>query len=404
MDPYDQDAPGRRKVAVKKIFGAPAAVLFCAAVLLAGCGKTAAPPGSSAPGTSPSDPQMFLAESGSPSSASPDSVIPNDAAGIPDEAFYRAILKTMREDGKTPVDENGDGLLQVREAQSVPYTVHWEKKGIRSVQGLELLSAFEIYLDGNRISDLSPVVKRAQKVQHGEGLICAELSDNRVTDLYSLTAPMLLSGRKGLQIDRLDLSDNQVSNVAPLGELRDTGIKSLNLSHNEIESADALLNGAMVEVLDLSYNRISKVGECSTGAFYLDLSHNRLETVGRLSGTFLSQVYLSDNRLTDLSFLKGAKAEGTSGTGLLCLDASDNRLSSLPDFKSWGWTNFSPKKEDGTYQVDFRGNRLTESELRAKLPAAFFAAHETNGDSGSDVVVDGAKWLSDQTRHQEAGA
>ena len=387
---------------MKKIFKVPAAVLFCAAVLFTGCGKAAAP-ASGAPGTSPSDPQMFLAESGSPSSRAPDSVIPNDATGIPDEAFYRAILKTMREDGKTPVDENGDGLLQVREAQSVPYAVDWEHKGIRSVQGLELLSAFEIHLDGNRVSDLSPIVRRAQRVKHGEGLICAELSDNRVTDLYSLTAPMLLSGRKGLQIDRLDLSDNQITDISPLGELRDTGIKSLNLSHNEIENADALLNGAMVEVLDLSYNRIPKVGECSTGAFYLDLSHNRIETVGRLSGNFLSQVYLSDNRLTDLGFLKGAKAEGTSGEGLLCLDASDNRLLSLPDFKSWGWTNLSPKKEDGTYQVDFRGNRLTEGELRAKLPAAFLAANEPE-ESGADVVVDGAKWLSDQARHQDSGA
>ena len=391
---------------MKKFFRASAATFFCAAVLFTGCGKAAAPQGSDAPGTSPSDPQMFLAESGAPSSTAPDSVIPNDSNGIPDESFYRAILKTMREDGKTPVDENGDGLLQVREAQSVPHTVRWERKGIRSVQGLELLSAFEIDLDGNRISDLSPVVRRAQRVQHGEDMLCAELSDNRVTDLYSLTAPMLLSGRKGLQIDRLDLSDNQISDVSPLGELRDTGIKSLDLSHNEIESADALLNGAMFEVLDLSYNRISKIGQCSTNAFYLDLSHNRLESVQKLSGVFLSQLYLSDNRLADLGGIQGVTASGTTdGRGPLCLDASDNRLSSLPDFKGWGWTNLSPKREeDGTYDVDFRGNRLTESELRAKLPAAFLAARETNGESGSDVVVDGAKWLTEQARHQDGGA
>lgn len=390
---------------MKKILPIFTAAFLCAAVLFTGCGRMTAPPDSSAPGTSPSDPQMSLADSGAPSSGPTGSVIPNDATGIPDEAFYRAVLKTMREDGKTPVDQNGDGVLQISEAQSVPYEVDWEHKGIRSVQGLEYLSAFDIHLDGNRISDLSPVVRRAQKVRHGEDMICAELSDNRVTDLYSLTAPMLLSDKKGLQIDRLDLSDNQISDISPLGELKTTGIKSLNLSHNQIENADALLSGAMVEVLDLSYNRISKIGDCDTDAFYLDLSHNRLESVRKLSGTSLSQVYLSNNRLEDLGFLKGAEADGTSGTGLLCLDASDNRLSSLPDFKGWGWTNLSPKREeDGTYDVDFRGNRLTENELRAKLPAAFLAAQETNGDSGDDIVVDGAKWLTAQAKHQDGGA
>lgn len=370
-------------------------------ILASGCGKQPGSPGAPAQESSSSASASSAPQGGGASSSeSPDTVIANDANGIPDKAFYQAILKTPREDGKTPVDENGDGKLQVKEAQSVPYIAHWEKKGIGSVQGIDRLSAVEIHLENNRITDLSPLVKRALKVKTGEDPVCAYLNGNKVNNLYSLTAPILLSNKWGIQIDQLDLSGNEITDVSPLSLLKDAGIKNLNLSHNKIESVDALLNGTMFEVLDLSYNRITKIGSCDTGAFYLDLSHNRIKSVQSLSGTFLTQLYLSDNDLTDLNFIKGIQGDGTDGKGLVCLDASGNRLSSLPDFKGWDWTNLSPEKDDGTYRVDFRGNLLTESEFKTKLPEAFLSAKEAGSDS--DTVIDGAKWLAEQVRQQKA--
>ncbi|QNK39300.1 leucine-rich repeat domain-containing protein [Caproicibacter fermentans] len=339
----------------------------------------------SAPGASSS------ASSAAPSSESLDTVIPNDDSGIPDKAFYKAVLETKRQDGKTPVDENGDGKLQAGEARAVPYAAHWERKGIRSVQGVEYLSAVEIHLEHNKVSDLSPLVKRARAAAKSD-LISVYLNGNRVTGLYSLTAPMLLLNSAGLLFDHLDLSDNEITDLSPLGLLKITGIKYLNLSHNKIAGIDAL-SGAMFEVLDLSYNRIEKVGALHTDVIYLDLSHNRIASVQSLSGKFLTQLYLSDNALTDLDFLRDIPGEGTSGKGLLCLDASDNRLASLPDFKGWGWTNLSPEKQDGAYQVDFRGNRLAEKELKSKLPEAFLTA--------KGAEEDGAKWLKEQVGSQK---
>ena len=377
-------------------------------VLASGCGKQSVSPRTSSqePSSSSAKSESSVAPGSSAlqsepesSSESPDPVIPNDANGIPDRAFYQAVLKTTRDDGKTPVDANGDSKLQVKEAQSVPYTAHWEKKGIESVQGIDRLSVTEIHLENNRITDLSPLVKRALKVKSGEDPVCAYLNGNKVTSLKSLSVPILLSNKMGIQIDRLDLSENEITDISPLGWLKDAGIKSLNLSHNKIENADAVLSGTMFEVLDLSYNRITKIGNCSTNVFYLDLSHNQIKSVQSLSGTFLTQLYLSGNELTDLSFLKGIQGKGTNGKGLVCLDASDNRLSSLPDFKSWGWTNLSPEKEGGTYRTDFRGNRLTESEFKTKMPKAFLLAKGTC--SGSDTVIDGAAWLKEQVQSQK---
>lgn len=387
------------KAIVRVSFSMVFSALFL--VLASGCGKQPISTSASAQESSSSVPVSSGPQSGGASSSeSPDSVIGNDADGIPDKAFYQAILKTHQENGKTPVDENGDGKLQAGEARSVPYIAHWEKKGIGSVQGIERLSAVEIHLENNRITDLSPLVKRALKVKTGGGAVCAYLNGNRVNNLYSLTAPILLSNKWGIQIDQLDLSENEITDVSPLGLLKDAGIKNLNLSHNKIESVDALLNGTMFEVLDLSYNRIAKIGSCSTGVFYLDLSHNRIESVQSLSGTFLTQLYLSGNNLTDLNFIKGIQGDGTNGKGLVCLDASGNRLSSLPDFKGWGWTNLSPEKDDGTYRADFRGNRLTESEFKAKMPEAFLSAKRTGSDG--EPVIDGAKWLAEQVRQQKA--
>jgi Leucine-rich repeat (LRR) protein len=396
---------------MKAIVRVSFSMILSALLLLsaAGCNKLSIPTRSAeqSPSSSAADSEAsgapgssFLPNESEASSESSDSVIPNDADGIPDKAFYQAILKTTREDGKTPVDENRDGKLQVSEARSVPYIAHWERKGIRSVQGLDRLSAFEIHLDSNQITDLSPLVKRALKVKTGKDPICAYLSGNKVTGLYSLSSPMLLSGKKGIQIDHLDLSKNEITDVSPLGGLKDTGIKYLDLSRNRIENADALLNGTMFEILDLSHNRIEKIGSCNTDVFYLDLSHNRLESIQSLSGTFLTQLYLSGNDLTDLNFLKGIQGDGTNGKGLLCLDASDNRLSSLPDFKEWGWTNFFPEKDGGTYRVDFRGNRLSENEFKTKMPKAFLTARKTC--SNSDTVIDGAKWLKEQVKRQKS--
>lgn len=351
---------------------------------------------SPAPTSNAAAPSQTASSKASAKQAEP-GVIPNDASGIPDKALYRAILQTIGEDGKAPVDKNRDGKLQFTEAQSLPYAVNWDGNGIASLQGIETLSAYEFHLNNNQIRDLSPLVRRARKVKAGEDLITAELKNNRISDLSPL-AKMRLSNQSGLQFDHLDLSGNRISNVTPLNLLQSSGIRVLNLSHNQIQNADALLGHVMVEVLDLSYNRISAIGKCSPDVFYLDLSHNQLKTVGSLSDKFLTQLDLADNRLTDLSFVRGAQADGTSGVGLLCLNASNNQLSALPDFKSWGWTNFSPEKEeDGTYRVDFRGNRLTESEFRAKLPEAFLKVNRKEGDA----VLNGAQWLTDQVKGQK---
>ena len=308
-------------------------------------------------------------------------VVRNDSTGIPDKAFYQAILKT-EVSKKEIVDQNKDGVLQKSEIKRIPRAVHWDNKGIESLQGIENLPVSEIYLNGNKISDITPIAKLAGNVRTGEEQLYIELKNNRITSLKTFGS--IMEKMKSSPIDTLNLSNNLISNIS---YLRNVSVKTLNLSHNQVKTADLFFSNNQSFSLNLSDNRISSLGNCRSLAYSINLSHNKISSIKSLSGP-VEELDLSNNLLSSVAFLKQLKAPGPSK-----LNLSNNKISALPDMKKWGWTKLTPDKEERNYFVEFEYNYLTENEFRTKLPAGFFARTDKSTSSSE-------KWLKDQINAQ----
>lgn len=288
-------------------------------------------------------------------------VIPNDSTGIPDKSFYKAILSTKVNE-KEVVDKNNDGVLQKSELARLPKTVSWENQGIQSIQGIEKLPIGEIHLNGNQISDISPLARLSETIKTGEDPLTVELKNNRITSVNSFGT--LLAKQKVVNIGSLDLSNNSISDISPL---KDTAIQTLNLSHNKISKIGAFFSDNQSFYLDLSYNLIPSLGDCKLLAYHIDLSHNKITAIKSLSST-ADELNLSNNELTDISFLKGIASPGPSK-----LNLSSNKLSALPDIKTWAWTNLTPERDEKQSMFQLKGNSLAKDELRKKLPSEFYS-------------------------------
>jgi hypothetical protein len=306
-------------------------------------------------------------------------ILPNDSTGIPDNAFYKAILETSVGKNET-VDQNKDGVLQRSEVQKIPKAVNWDNKGIQSIQGIEILPVFEIHLNGNKISDISPVAKLAGTIKTGEDELTVELKSNKVASLKSFGT--LIAKLKSSHVKSLDLSNNLISDVS---SIKDIDIATLILNHNKIVTADSFLLNNQSFYLDLSYNQIQSLGNCNFLAYSINLSHNKISTIKSFSSS-ADELNLSDNVLTDVSFLKGVKAPGPSK-----LNLSYNELYSLPDMTKWGWTKLKPDRDGKQYAVQFDGNHLSQKELQTKLPDQFFSGESANNSKN---------WLTDQVSAQ----
>ena len=85
------------------------------------------------------------------------------------------------------------------------------------------------------------------------------------------------------EIDELDLSRHFLNNVDAIGGLQYlTGLKTLNLSNNNLDNADIAMLSSMKNLveLDLSHNNISDIEglKSNTKLQKLDLSYNKLDT------------------------------------------------------------------------------------------------------------------------------
>ena len=308
-------------------------------------------------------------------------IVKNDSTGIPDKAFYQAILKTAV-GKKEIVDQNKDGILQKSEIKRIPRAVYWDNKGIKSLQGIENLPVSEIHLNGNKISDITPVAKLAGNVKTGEEQLSIELKNNRITSLKPFG--IMMGKLKSSPVDTLDLSNNLISDIS---YLKNVSVKILNLSHNQVKTADSFFSNNQSFSLDLSDNQISSLGTCQSLAYSINLSHNKISSIKSLSGP-VEELDLSNNSLSSVAFLKQLKSPGPSK-----LNLSNNKISALPDMKKWGWTKLTPEKDGQNYLVTFEHNYLTESEFRTQLPVGFLSR---TGKSANNSE----KWLKDQVGAQ----
>ena len=118
---------------------------------------------------------------------------------------------------------------------------------------------------------------------------------------------LLNAARRGaLKLERLDLSDQGLTDLTPFWGLSD--LERLQLRDNAVSDLSALSGLTDLNCLDLSNNRITDIWPLASlvNLTCLDLSHNGIEDLAALAGLVnLRRLDLSNNRIVDLSALAG---------------------------------------------------------------------------------------------------
>ncbi|KAF8313957.1 uncharacterized protein EI90DRAFT_2948931 [Cantharellus anzutake] len=206
---------------------------------------------------------------------------------------------------------------------------------IDSLSQLEFLPLLrDLHADGNSISTIDGL-------QHASALTKLSLQRNKLTQLNLRTCDWS-------RLEHLDLSYNRLTAVSGVTTL--TGLVSLNLDHNLLDSLSCSSIVARLRILRLSYNRVSEINAApfvNLRTLYMDgnrlkrLIHmDRLSKLENLSlrnqmgGKLhllpadvrdVKRLYLSGNPLEDLTFLS------VPCYNLLYLELAGCRISVLPD-------------------------------------------------------------------------
>ena len=253
-----------------------------------------------------------------------------------------------------------------------------ERNDISTLSGLENTALEWLRLDANPISDVTPIAKLPLTRLYMSGTNVVDLSplrdsrglrifeaanarlrDASVFETWALCGTVRVRGNAISDVSpfarmprlvTLDLSHNQVSDVAPLAG---TNIEELFLDFNQIRDISALSDLRSLVVLSLRGNRIVDIGALSalTRLQHLFLGGNGITDVSALGGlTSLTRLQLRANRITDIGPLAPL-------VRLSSLDISDNAivdvdvLHGLPEL----------------YEVYLHGNPLTEDYLEEQL-------------------------------------
>jgi Leucine-rich repeat (LRR) protein/protocatechuate 3,4-dioxygenase beta subunit len=162
-------------------------------------------------------------------------------------------------------------ITKVDMAQLTSLDVSYQ--GLTNLAGIEsALNLKELYLEGNRIKDLSPL-------QHLTNLQMLKIGENQVEDLAPLA---------GLhQLTELYAGKNNLATLAPLAGLANLSI--LEVEQNQITSLEPLQNVTALTALDVRQNQIDDLALLANlhGLTELDFSLNQvaaIDVLNELSG------------------------------------------------------------------------------------------------------------------------
>ncbi len=193
-------------------------------------------------------------------------------------------------------------------------TIHAEGRGISDLTGLEYWKpsfSVSLYLANNNITDISPLTAK--------GFHDLDLSNNYISDILPLT---------GKGFNSLDLSGNYISDISAINDI--SVEYELCLFNNQIWDITPLAD-IQLAVLDLSCNLISDISSLQNSFVReINLSHNQITDISSLClsltlppGHFkLQNLDVSYNQISDISLL-------IIGEDLYTLDISNNLITDI---------------------------------------------------------------------------
>jgi len=173
-----------------------------------------------------------------------------------------------------------------------------------------------------------------------------------------------LGGLTNLEI--LDLSYNGIDDISPLYDTAThsglTNLTELYLNDNQITDISVLTGLRNLKVLDLSNNRWTQVVGMTFTFGLSDISPLYNEAIG-LGLTNLQELYLNNNKITDISALAGL-------INLKVLDLSYNRW--MNSFEALGLSDISPLSYTGLGLTNLRELYLNNNQITdiSALPEA----------------------------------
>ncbi len=230
------------------------------------------------------------------------------------------------------VDRTG---VSYSEVQDLPYFGSLQGLGlgglgVEDISALAALPLGELRLDGNAITDLSPIsgltglsfltmadtgLTDISQLADLVNLTFLDLRDNRFTDVSALAAMT--------DLRTLHLQDNAIDDIGPLAELVKLG--TLSLHGNRFTDVSALASMTGLRFLYLQDNAIDDIGPLAelVKLIFLRLGGNRVADVSALAAmTDLRSLHLQDNAIDDI----GQLAELVN---LTILDLSGNRINDI---------------------------------------------------------------------------
>lgn len=284
-------------------------------------------------------------------------VIENNENGIPDQNLYQSILQTL---GK-----GRDDTFSRQEAESI--TELFVGYTVESLQGIGYLSQLK------DLEIFSNSLKNLQGVEALTKLISLKVGGNG--SMESLDALSGLKSLEELHLEAVPLKDLQILEglenlkylIVPncyLTSLRGVEnlvkMEGLDLSQNSLQSLKELKNLTQMRYLYANQNRLTSLKgiEKMTKLEKLFIYHNQLTSLkGVEKLKKLQRLFVFDNRLTDIQAVSGLK-------NLMFFDAASNRLKKLPNMRKLRQLQYD--------SCNLEDNRLSEQEIRKKLPAHFF--------------------------------
>lgn len=243
-------------------------------------------------------------------------VIPNDKTGIPDKNLYQAILFEL--DKKSDKKITDDDLEEVHSIGGY-FIEKNENKKVKNLKGLEKfekLYSLEIPISGQAS------LKGIDKIPNLKSLT---IRNGKLKNINVL--------KKLPKLESLNLQNVNLKEWKALGQLK--GLTKLEINKCNLKSFKQVKKLTKLEYLTIERTKLKNL--------------KGIEKLKNLDG-----LYVSNNRLTSVSGLEKL-------TKLDDLDVSYNKLTKLPSLKK--------HKELILEHTSFSGNKLSEKELKKKLPS-----------------------------------